>query len=94
GSYGTLRLGRFTSEAYYATADYVSLHNHDTGDSADIFYLPIAAITGRDRNKVGYRPPNLGGAVLHAAGGLAEGSDTDRLHDLAADCDRGPLHLG
>ena len=94
GSFGTVRLGRFTSEAYYATADYVSLHNHDTGDSADAFYLPISAITDRNRNKVGYRSPVLGGLVLHAALGLKEGTDTDQLYDFAADYDRGPLHLG
>ena len=94
GSFGTVRLGRFTSEAYYATADYVSLHNHDTGDSADAFYLPISAITDRNRNKVGYRSPEMNGLVLHAALGLKEGTDTDQLYDLAADYDNGPLHLG
>jgi predicted porin len=94
GSFGTVRLGRFTSEAYYATADYVSLHNHDTGDSADAFYLPISAITDRNRNKVGYRSPDLNGLVLHAAIGLKEGTDTDQLYDLAAQYDQGPLHLG
>ena len=38
GGFGMVRLGNFTSEAYYATADYVSMHNHDTGTSSDAFY--------------------------------------------------------
>ncbi len=94
GNFGTVRLGRFTSEAYFAVADYISLHNHDTGDSADIFYLPISGITDRDRNKVGYKSPDLSGFVFHAALGVKEGADTDQLYDLAANYDQGPLHLG
>ncbi|MBP8147748.1 MAG: porin, partial [Acidovorax sp.] len=31
GGFGTVRLGNFFPESYYATADYVSMHNHDTG---------------------------------------------------------------
>ena len=34
GAFGMIRLGNFTSEAYFATADYISMHNHDTGISA------------------------------------------------------------
>ncbi|MFO1337974.1 MAG: porin [Burkholderiaceae bacterium] len=94
GNFGTVRLGRFTSEAYFAVADYISMHNHDTGDSSDKFYLPIAAIVDRDRNKVGYKSPDLGGFVFHAALGVKEGADTDQLYDLAANYDNGPLHLG
>ena len=33
GGFGTIRLGRITSEAYYATGDYIGMLNHDTGTS-------------------------------------------------------------
>ena len=38
GGFGSIKLGRLTSAAYYATADYISMHNHDTGTSDDKFY--------------------------------------------------------
>ena len=34
-SYGTIRLGRTIGPVYYATYDYISMHNHDTGTSSD-----------------------------------------------------------
>jgi len=90
GGFGTVRLGTFISEAYFATSDYIGMHNHETGDSADAFYTYL----GRNANKVGYMSPNLGGLVLHASMSVAEGTDTDRTYDLAANYDAGPLHLG
>jgi hypothetical protein len=35
GGLGMLRLGNFTPESYYATADHVGLHSHDRGSSSD-----------------------------------------------------------
>jgi hypothetical protein len=35
GGFGMLRLGNFTPESYYATADHVGLHSHDRGSSSD-----------------------------------------------------------
>jgi predicted porin len=93
GGFGTLRLGNFTSEAYYATADYVSLHNHDTGTSADALY----AYVGRNTNKIAYRAPEfVKGLSLEAAVSLKETSTTppDNSFDLAANYDAGPLHVG
>jgi len=46
----------FFSEAYFATADYVSMHNHDTGTSSDALYAYVA----NDNNKVAYHSPTLG----------------------------------
>lgn len=86
---GMVRMGNFTSEAYYATADYVSMHNHDTGTSSDAFY----AYVGRNTNKVSYRTPTLGGFVAEAAVSAGEGAG-ERSYDLAANWDGGPLHLG
>jgi predicted porin len=89
---GTLRLGNFFSEAYLATADYVSLHNHDTGTSADAFY----AYLGRNANKVSYRSPDFGGATVELAGTLTQGipENVNQTYDLAMNYDLGPLHLG
>lgn len=93
--FGAVRLGNFTSEAYYATADYVSMHNHDTGTSADNLYAYI----GRNTNKIGYSAPELvKGLRLDAAVALKETTGatapTFNTYDLAANYDMGPLHLG
>lgn len=93
GGFGTVRLGRFTAESYYATADYVSMHNHDTGDSSDALY----AYVGRDRDKIGYATPSWGGVVGHAAVSVrdaADGSDRTRVLDFALNYDQGPMHFG
>jgi len=88
---GRVRLGNFISEAYYATADYVSLHNHDTGTSADALY----AYVGRNTNKIGYRSPAFGGVTVDAAVSLGENEPaTRRSIDLAANYTLGSLHLG
>jgi predicted porin len=88
GGFGMVRLGNFTSEAYYATADYVSMHNHDTGTSSDAFYAYI----GRNTSKVAYRLPTFGGVVVE--GSVTEGGTGERTFDVAANYDNGPLHLG
>ena len=92
GGLGTVRLGNFTSEAYFATADYVSNHNHDTGTSADALY----AYLGRNANKVSYRTPGFGGATVEVAGTLTEGipANANQTYDLAANYNAGPLQLG
>jgi predicted porin len=92
GGFGQLRLGNFTSEAYYATADYVSLHNHDTGSSADAFYADTRLF--EQSNKVGYMSPSLGGVVFHAAVDTTTTAEPDRTYELAANYDAGPMHLG
>jgi len=89
GSFGTVRLGSFFPESYFATSDYIGMHNHETGDSSDALYGTKFAT----QNKVGYASPMLGGFQFHAS--VAEGSPTvDRTYDLAANYDAGPLHLG
>lgn len=57
-----MRLGNFISESYYATADFISNHNHDTGSSVDALY----AYPARNINKIAYRTPSLGGATFEA----------------------------
>jgi predicted porin len=90
GGFGTLRFGNFTSEAYFATADYISMHNHDTGTSADALY----AYLGRDSNKIAYRTPSIGGLTVEGAVALSESSGFGRTIDVAANYAVGPVQLG
>lgn len=94
-AYGTVRLGNLSaSEAYYATADYVSMHNHDTGSSSDAFYaLGFQIATGRMTNGVAYSSPVINGFRGDVQVGLNDG-EGDRRTVLAGNYDAGPLHLG
>src|SRR6266404_8946051 len=63
GSYGTVRLGRTIGPVYYATYDYISMHNHDTGTSSDALLAPtVFGDQGFMNNTVWYTSPKLGGA--------------------------------
>ena len=88
GGFGMVRLGNYTSEAYYATSDYVGMHNHETGTSSDAFY----AYLGRATSKVAYRTPSFSGATFEA--GVTAGGNQERTYDYALNYDAGPLHLG
>ena len=104
GGFGMVRLGNFTAESYYATADYISMHNHDTGSSADALYV----YGMRDSNKIAYRAPAFGGVTVEAAYSFDEKADLmdtsttpatkigkqKSAWDLAANYNNGPLGLG
>jgi predicted porin len=91
GGFGMIRLGNFTSEAYYATADYISMHNHDTGTSEDKLYAYI----GRNSNKIAYRTPEfIKGLTIEAAVTAGEGGGRRRTYDGAVNYALGPLQLG
>ena len=91
GNFGLVRIGNFTSEAYFATADYVSMHNHDTGISSDALYAD--ANGWNQAKKVAYRTPTIAGATAELA--VLEGSATaKRGYDFATNYDAGALHLG
>lgn len=96
--FGMVRLGNLTaSEAYFATADYVSMHNHDTGTSSDVFYaLGFQLATGKLTNGVAYTTPTINGFRGDAQVGLRDGGagEGDRRIALAANYDAGQLHLG
>lgn len=90
GNFGAIRLGNFTPESYFATADYISMHNHDTGSSEDSLYAfgPFPK-----SNKVGYFTPSLGGFSASVSVAAGEGA-SKRAFDVGANYVAGPLHLG
>ena len=88
---GMLRLGNFTSESYFATADMVSMHNHDTGASSDALY----AWFYRDTNKVAYRTPVVANTWVEVGYSFHEKQDTQKnVWDVAANYENGNLGLG
>jgi predicted porin len=90
-SFGSVKMGRITSAAYYATADYVSMHNHDTGTSEDKLYTYLS----RNRNTVAYTTPSFGGFTLEGSVSAGEGEPgQEKLFNVAASYDNGGLHLG
>ena len=100
GGFGMVRLGNFTPESYYATADYVSMHNHDTGSSSDALYHdPVWFGNLGQANKISYRTPEFGGFWAEAAVQLHEnnvtvGNQNKHGYDLAGNYASGPLALG
>jgi predicted porin len=92
GGFGKVRLGYFgPTMAYFTTADYISMHNHDTGTSSDAFYLYSSFPA---RNMISYTSPSMGGLVIDAQLGLSENTQAGRTYALAANYVAGPLHLG
>jgi predicted porin len=91
-AFGTVRLGAWTPDSYFATSDYIGLHNHETGDSSDRFYVSNFAY----KNKVGYVTPNLHGFQGYIAVAESDPANgvVDKNYDLAAYYDIGSLHLG
>ncbi|MEO8152036.1 MAG: porin [Rhizobacter sp.] len=91
---GAIRLGNMpASEAYFATADYVSMHNHDTGTSEDALYRGVAV--GRLQNAIAYTTPTVGGLRGDLQYSLGEGAaGFDHHRSFAVNFDQGALHLG
>ncbi len=96
GGFGMIRLGNFMPESYYATAAYVSMHNHDTGTSLDaLYYDPVWFGGLSTTNKIGYRSPSLGGLTIDASVNLHEQTTGGKNgYDLAANYNIGALNLG
>lgn len=91
GSFGKLRLGTFNAASYLATADYISMHNHDTGLSSDALY----AYTMREDNKIAYVSPAFGGFTAEVQHSFHEQSTGGRnAWDLALNYGNGPLGFG
>lgn len=93
GGFGEVRLGTQTSTSYYATADWVSMHNHDTGDSADALYYSATGFDGT--NKISYITPEMGGLTAELQGQLGEGrAGREKAFDLGVYYKLGALALG
>jgi len=100
GSFGKVTLGKLAgSTAYFATADYISNHNHDTGTSSDALWDSPAV--GELARAIGYTSPKLGDLTLEAQYGLKNGTDGTGMTStkvnpvsLAANYAMGPLQLG
>ncbi|WP_413816620.1 porin [Piscinibacter gummiphilus] len=91
-TFGAIRLGNMAaSEAYFATADYVSMHNHDTGSSADALYEFVT--TGQLQNAIAYTSPTFAGLRADVQYSLHEAGTVSR-RALALNYDLGALHLG
>ena len=99
-SYGTIRLGRTIGPVYYATYDYISMHNHDTGTSSDALLAgTVVGNAGFMNNTIWYTSPRFGGFTIDFAFSLlgeqrlAESEDQPRHIGLVGSYDAGPLHL-
>jgi predicted porin len=91
GGFGAVKLGRLTSAAYYATADYISMHNHDTGTSEDKLYTYL----GQNANTIAYTTPSLGGFTAEASISAAEGATkNNKVFGLGVNGAIGKLQLG
>ena len=73
GNFGAIRLGKFNVGSYLATADYISMHNHDTGTSADALYAYVFP----EGNQISYRSPEFGGLTAEFNYGFGENASRD-----------------
>jgi predicted porin len=99
GGFGTVRLGRTIGPVYYATYDYISMHNHDTGTSSDALLAPtVFGNQGFMNNTVWYTSPKFGGFTVDVAHSLLgvtrlPGEAQPRYLGLVGSFDQGPLHV-
>jgi predicted porin len=100
GGFGTVRLGRTIGPVYYATYDYISMHNHDTGTSSDALLAPtVVGNQGFMNNTVWYTSPKIGRAftvdVAYSLLGVQRVVGDSQPHYLGVvgSYDQGPLHL-
>jgi predicted porin len=99
GGFGTIRLGRTIGPVYYATYDYISMHNHDTGTSSDALLAgTVVGNQGFMNNTLWYTSPKIGNFTIEGAFSLlgeqrqAPGMDQPRHIGLVGAYDTGPLH--
>jgi predicted porin len=100
GGWGTLRAGRTIGPVYYATYDYISMHNHDTGNSADALLAPtVVGNAGFMNNALWYTSPKFGAFTVDVAftrpseTRIAPGQDQPTHLGLVGSYDQGPLHV-
>jgi predicted porin len=102
GGFGTIRAGRSIGPVYYATYDYISLHNHDTGTSSDNLLAPtIFGNAGFMNNLLWYTSPKMGAFSADVAYSLGPtgtnearvaGLSQPKYIGLVGSYDQGGLH--
>lgn len=85
-----LRVGKFLSESYFATADYVSLHNHDAGTSADALYAYI----GSSSRKIALRYSVSPTTTMELGAGLGATSSDPATWEIALNANVKLGHIG
>jgi predicted porin len=90
GSFGTVRLGSWFPDSYFSSVDRVSMHNHDTGTSADNLFSSFGF--GARTNKVGYFSPTVGGFNFIGSVRAGEGSGP-RGYDASVNYEVAGLHV-
>lgn len=88
---GMVRIGSFDAESALATADWVSMHNHDTGWSSDALYSYDSTFK---QNKIAYRTPEFVKGLSLEVATAERTTSTQRPVDLAANYDLGALKIG
>ena len=85
GGFGTFRLGRTIGPVYYATYDYISMHNHDTGTSSDALLAgTVVGNAGFMDNTLWYTSPKIGNFTIEGAFSLLGESRVNPEHGPAA----------
>src|SRR5262245_23926706 len=99
GAFGTARLGRTIGPVYYATYDYISMHNHDTGTSSDALLAgTVVGNQGFMNNTFWYTSPKFGPVTVDFAYSLlgeqriSTGTSQPRHIGLVGSYDQCPLH--
>jgi predicted porin len=98
GGFGTIRAGRTIGPVYYATYDYISMHNHDTGNSADALLAgTVVGNQGFMNNTLWYTSPKFGPFSADVAYSLLGEARIPGLSQpshlgVVGAYDQGPLH--
>jgi predicted porin len=99
GGFGTVRVGRTIGPVYYATYDYISNHNHDTGTSSDaLLAFAIFGNQGFMNNTLWYSSPKMGAFSVDAAFSrldetrVVAGMSQPSYLGIVGAYDQGPLH--
>ena len=88
---GKVRLGNVSATAmYFATADYISMHNHDTGTSSDALYSFASFPSAR---KVAYFTPEIAGFTAEISHAFESATEA-KANDLSVNYNAGDLQLG
>ncbi|KKW68168.1 hypothetical protein AAV94_06825 [Lampropedia cohaerens] len=90
GAFGTLKAGNYNSTAYTYTADYISMHNHDTGSSADALFAYVVP----NDTKIGYISPDFGGFSFEVGYGFEDNHGDKSPYDLSLRYVYGDFDLG